>query len=387
MESTKEKQHRKIYIRSAEDLFAALREPDPASRAAVLQAIQKDPRAALAYGKANGRDLVDELLSLCSASVGSADRTLYAAVLFSFDDERVKTFAKKEFLRTENTRALLLSAEILARLPQEERAALLPPALLRGKNPVRSRAAANLLADCRHLAADVKLRTAILSDHSIEPPEFTPETAQVWIAELQGEHCRKTRNVFLRLGNQALEALLGMWPYLAVNLQKWLLYQLMENQTTGAAEKIEEILRDQREALLAAALECRKKLQTADDSMLQPLTGHPDPDVRAAAIEGIKHHVDWSNRIYAENKLKVRLAIMNHMSRFGGKKDADILAELLSDDSWRIRARASKCLASMAPLSLEALKNAFFSDTENVRVAAAQALQALGEERWLAQQM
>ncbi|MFP4000171.1 MAG: HEAT repeat domain-containing protein [Desulfobacterales bacterium] len=85
-----------------------------------------------------------------------------------------------------------------------------------------------------------------------------------------------------------------------------------------------------------------------------------------------------SDKVFTEGSINARIAIITHMARFGGQKEAATIAKLSGDDNWRIRARAAKCLAWMAPLSLPVLKDAVNSDTENIRIAALQALHTTG---------
>jgi hypothetical protein len=85
----------RIEIRTADDLFAALRAPSEKARRAVLQGVEANPAAALRLGKCQGWDVVDELVHQIYQSCSVSYFRSVVRALAAFDDPRADQVLEK----------------------------------------------------------------------------------------------------------------------------------------------------------------------------------------------------------------------------------------------------------------------------------------------------
>lgn len=376
-----------VRIDSASGLLSGLRHPDRVRRASLLRAIRHEPIKALSFGPIDGRDVVDELLSLCEETKGTADRWDYFFTALSLVDERTAEFAKREFLVTHDPRCLVSAARRISQLPEAEKVGFLSPVILESREVNRCRLCANLLAGSSRLATRVALRVAAISDRPSALPPLDAETVDAWITELQGPYPQKVRKLLLQTSEGALDALLSFWAKLPEQVRIWALCLGVEEKVDGCASLIWETVKQERGgALLRTALMCVQKCapEHQNEALLLPLYRHEDPAIRAAAIAAGWADIDCSSLLRDETSQDVRLAIVTRLGRCGGSEaDTNLLVSLLNDHSWRVRALAVDLLVNMAPASLPALRGTLSSASEEAKVAAVQALFRLGKEDWI----
>jgi len=371
-----------VDISCRKTLAEALRHPDAAIRTKVLQAINRKIDQALASGKSLNPEVVDELYCRYEALQGCFDATWFAFLLLRLNDSRSAAVARREFVSTDNNEILLLAAAHVARLPAAEKIELLAPLVMAADNSARSRAAANLLDDCMaDLKPAVALRAALISDHDLPVPPVNAETRSAWCHELKGPYPLAAQEALCRSGKNALAEMLSLWERLPEDIRIWTLCTCAEKKVPGTAEKIRNILRQEKDGmLLRVSIECLKAVDMADEKLLAPLYAHHSPGIRAAAVSAGSAPLDWSSALCNETVDEVRLAMISRIERCGGEAEVAPLVQLLSDKNWRIRARATDALVALAPASLESLQKSLESTRERVRVAAAQGLSRLGAD-------
>lgn len=377
-----------IRIGSACDMLCGLRHPDRSRRASLLRAIRNEPDKALSFGPVDGRDLIDELLSLCEESRGTADRWDYVFTTLSLDDQRTAQLAKSEFLATHDHRFLVISAKRLSQLPEAEKVGFLSPVILESREVNRCRLCANVLAGSSLLEPRVSIRVAAFSDRPFTLPALDSGTLEAWVAELQGPCPQRARELIFKARGDALRVLLSFWNRLPEQIRIWTLCQGVENGAGACASLVRDTIRQEKQGeLLRTALTCLRKLppEDHDEALLAPLYGHRDPAIRAAAVGAGSVATDCSPLLCDEPCEDVRLAIVARLDCGGGARSIDLLVSLLEDRSWRVRARAVDVLVKLAPASLQSLRRTLSSSHEEAKVAAVQALFRLGREDWIAE--
>lgn len=376
-------QRKQVDIATPEDLLEALKSPNAVMRAATLRAIIANPEKAASLGTGSGFDLFQELLQLCEATHEDSMRAGHVKALLHLDDERSLEFAKQEFLATDTTDIILLTAKTLARLPADEREALLGPVVMGSPNQTKSRAAANLLAHCRDLPTRLALRVAILSDHPVEIAPLSDETLAAWLEELQGPYPFKTRKILLAKEDGSFSVLLAHWGKLPAPARLWAFQEAVREDPTPHVPLIRKVLQEgeERDEILRAALEAVPYLgrNVTDERMISPFYQHDDPAIRAAAIHAGQSVLDWTSRLEREPSDKGRAAIASRIGRCGRPEDASLLSSLLEDPNWRVRAAATNALVALAPASLTLLKNLLTHPKPVVQASAVQALNKLGK--------
>ncbi len=389
MKGEADPQSRALEIASRQDLALALRAPDAAVRSAVLQSINKMIDQALATGKQPNQEVLDELYLRYQELEGCSDRTWYTFLLLRLDGPQSLEIARQEFMTTDNDKILLLAAAKVSQLPAEERVALLGPCVSESNNAMRCRAAANMLDDCIELLSpSVALRAAIISDHNLPLPPLTADTLEAWLTELDGPYPRSAREALVQQGNEALEAMLGLWERLPADVRIWLLRTGVKRNVSGILPVLRQTSKHKQSTeLLRVSLECLKALHIEDEDLVAPLYSHSIASIRAAAIAAGSARVDWSIELYAETEDEVRLAIIERIGRCGGADDVSHLVPLMKAKNWRIRARVTDAMVALAPASLSSLREALGDSDEHMRVAAAQGLYRLGKQEWVRQDL
>ncbi len=99
----------KLALQTAADLFGALRDPSVRTRLAVLRAIAARPEMALALGRVNDWDVIDELIHQSYQSCSVPYYRALLRALAAYPDERVTAFFAKVAVMTrdEEIRALV----------------------------------------------------------------------------------------------------------------------------------------------------------------------------------------------------------------------------------------------------------------------------------------
>ena len=380
-------QGRNMLPGSALEMQRGLRHPDRLQRASLLRAIRNDPDRALCVGQGDGWDIVDELIFLCEESKGTADRWDYVFTTLSLADERTVDLTKNEFLTTFDHRFLVMSARRLSQLPEAEKAGFFSPVIMESRETNRCRLCANVLAGRDLLETRVAIRVAAIADRPASVPALDADTLDAWVAELQGPYPQKVRKKLLQASADAVNILLSFWNRLPEPVRVWALLQGVEQGTAIYASRVKETIKREKEGeLLRTALMCLKKMppEHHDEALLEPMYGHGDPTIRAAAIAAGSVEIDCSSLLRHERSEIVRLAVIDRLERFKGTHYIDLVASLLEDNRWRVRARAVDLLVKLAPASLDVLRSLLSSTVEETRVAAIQALLRLDKDDWIA---
>lgn len=376
---------KQIAVATSQDLLAALKHPEITVRAATIKAIAADPKKASSLCAADGVDLFAELAALCDATAEAGLRAGYVLALLQLGDERGMEFAKKAFLASDDAKITLLTAEQIARLPEQDRIAFLTPVLMAAECPTKSRAAANLLAGCRNLTPEITLRIALLTDHRVSVPLLAIETFDTWLAELQGPYALTARKLLKKNNPDGAIALLSFWDRLPEPLQLWVLREMAHQGMEDQGRRLRDIVCSADGEVLLFALRCLGKSPRVegDEDLLQPFYGHENPSVRGAALEAGTTRLNWQAILEREESDEVRLAVIARIEKSADTEAIPLLARLAEDQNWRIRARVTKVLTTFSPYSIPALLDLLKNENENARSVAVQALRVLGLEEQL----
>lgn len=380
------KQKKQVNIATAIDLVNALNEPDLKIRAATLQAISQRPEKAVTLAQDGGIDLFQELLFLYKKEEAAAVQAACLQTLLCLEDDRRMEVARQEFLATSNSDIILLTARQLAELNAYERIEILSPAVMDSENPTKSRAAANLLAHCKNLGTRVALRVAILTDHDVGVPSLDAESFDDWVNELQGPYPFRTWRILLARDSSSPFKLLAQWVRLPDELRLWALQQAIKEDIMSCEPQIRDILQNgSNHKLLLTALKAWPHLESSDrdEKLLYQLYRHPEPEVRAAAFCAGREVLDWEAMLADESSDRVRASIAARIGICKQAQDCRLLASLLEDKSWRVRAAASDAMVALSPATLPLLHDMIDHPNDLVRAAALQSLRKLGDKRWI----
>lgn len=371
-----------ISIKTAEDLLDALRNDSLSVRAATLKAITAQPAKAVSVCSRDGRDLFEEMRQLCDRVENRSLRPAYIFTLLNMRDARGMALARKEFLATDDSRIVLLTAKKIAALPRPERTAFLAPVLRAGGRPTRTRAAANLLVDCCDLVPDLVLRIAMMSDHELPLPPVDSGNLDRWLAELQGPYPQAALKLLKKIHGGSPSVLLSFRQRLPEAVIIKVLRELARHPCDRQREVLWDIVRSADGDVLLWALKCLQSLPggAADEHKLEPLYRHEDAEIRAAAIGCGTTQLDWPVILGSEPSEKVQLAVIARIESCEDSGSINFLAALMRSSGWRIRARAARALAALAPESLDVLTKMLSCPEAGVRASACKALRALGRE-------
>ncbi len=291
-------------------------------------------------------------------------------------------FAQKEFLATDDSRVILLTAKEIAKLPRQERVRFLAPVLQAGGQQTKTRAAANLLADCGNLIPELAIRIAMLSDHKGAAPPVNSQTVDSWIAELQGPYSLSAFKLLQEISPAGTSPLMPFWQLLPDPVLIKILRESSKQPCKEEGERVRAIIRTATGEVLLWALKCLQQLPPRDDDrdIIDPLCRHEDPAIRAVAINSGTTRLDWATILDSEPNEEVRLSIISRIQRSQDTAAIRLLVPLIQDSSWRIRARATTALVALTPKSLEWLREMLSHPEDCVRASACQALNALGQE-------
>ena len=375
-----------LRIKSAADLENAVLAEDLGTRLAVLKAVGENPAAALRYGKHNGRDLIDVMIDQVNTLSNSSLRQLMFSVLALMPGERIKQTLIKELHLGGDPASIEAAARRLAEEEPEERRRIFEPFLMQDESPAKAREAALALADLVSLNPAERLRVALLgSDGDYEPPQLDAEHWELWAEALAGAHAEYARSLAQRQGKPAFQELKSRWTELFRETKCWLLDWGAEEFAMETVELIAQSLDQGPDDLALKALECVPGYQQAAGLFTDAVTkwaGHGDQSLRRAAIEaGAQVALAAIARDDADEM--VRLAAINRL----GAEEAELLAELMSDDSWRVRSAAAQVLSRLGEQGACLARKVLNSGTQPARIAAAQALLAMDQENWITDQL
>lgn len=370
---------RQVTIGCGADLVAALQAPEVATRLATLAAVADHPAKALQLAQDEQIDVFEMLHQLYRDAKVAAIRAATLNALLALNDDRGMQVAVDEFLVSQNTDILLLTAAKLAAMPEARRRRLLAPVVMEASHPLRSRAAANLLAFCRDLDNTLALRVALLSDHRAGCPKLNAETMEAWVDALQGPFPLRARQRLLDEDTEAVFVLIDRWQRLPTPVALWAAQQAVGHDARRCLAFLTPWIRQEGNAglrllSLNAAARLGAQLQ---DSELETLYHHADPELRAAAIAASSRVLPWAQWLACEGSDKVRAAIVSRLGRSGQADAPSQLACCMEDSSWRVRAAATQALIALGPEALPFVRRLLEDSSTEVRAAATQVMRQL----------
>lgn len=373
----------RLRIRSAESLHEALASPDLGIRLAVLRAIAADPARALAFGKFDGGDMVDWLISRAGQTAG-VWRQAVVSTLAAFRQARVGAFFLQEYERQGEPEMVFLAAARLRQEPREVWETALRRGLIQSDCAVRARAAARVLGDIPLPSERERLRLGLLRGAA---PTFEPEARQAWLDELDGPFAIEAQRALEKQGCGAFDALLMSWTSLSVANQAWLLRWAWRCWPGRVEPCLALALASAHEEILSAALRCAALLSSPGRAMLTPLLtslmAHPKESIRAAAIRAAPPGVDLRRRIDEERSAAVRAACVRRLGREAGRAALGTLVELIGAPEVAVRAAATEALIDLGEDAAVAVRPLLRDQRTAVRAAACQVLLAAGKAEWL----
>ena len=380
-----------IHIRTSAQLFAALTAGEPALRYAALQAVNENPRAALAYGKHEGRDVIDVLLGLEAESRTAVERGLMLTALAAFEDDRVVAPCRAVFSRPGPTAVLRIAAVRLARQPAEEVHRFFAPWLMQEGWEAQAQLAAEFLADSPLLAPRERIRIAAVAlDREGDVPPLDDQTLQHWLLELNGAYAVGAQTRLRAQGRTALLQLLRHWSRLNPGPAAWLLEWGVADAPREVVPILADALRHHDEAVALAALRLLPRLGEAAAALrprAERFATHRDADVRlAAAVAGVARQ-PWEQLALEAADPRMRVAAVRWVAREGGDRAGVTLISALADEHWSVRAAATDMLKGLGPEVIPLLKPLVRHPRIEVRTAAVQVLLAHGQYDWLEEQL
>jgi HEAT repeat protein len=382
-----------IRIRTAQELFGALRSPDLGMRMMVLRAIAANPDQTLAFGTFEGRDVIDALLDQAETARGYSDWLAVVGALAGFRDARVVPFFQHILATATEPQLIFVAAERLSREPAEALQAFLTPLLMQNESPARARAAADLLATCPDLSDGETLRVALLTsaEDARQAPPIHGQTAALWLAELEGAYRAEARDALEAQGEAAFLFLRERWDTLSEANRGWLLGWGARDWPHRIEELLAAGLEGGSEDVTLAALECLPALG-ADaaprfSSSLARLARHPDVALRRAAIEAGADGVDWLAAIATETDPDLRRTCVRRLAQEEDEGALPTLIHLLQDADWEMGAAAAEALIGIGEPVLESVKPLVHHSNTAARTGAVQVLLALGQEAWLEREL
>lgn len=353
-----------VRIRTAADLWAVLRTGSMEARTAVLQSVVEQPERPLALGTHEGEDFVDLLLGLTPLCTGPM-RHLHILCLMSYVDEKTTRFFVEEFSQSQDATIVIMLGK---RLALEKEPDFFKP-FLWSDSAARALAAARICSAEESLTIEERMRLAILLD-DYAPPPINEKSLDQWMDGLLSRHRLKVRRMAGGRGREALE-LWGRWEQLPPVEQEWLLDLTAQVDPSLLAVQVRARLSQSsvRPYLVRHAMTCEIALPVS-------LLRSEDPDVRALAIStGLADH-ELERYLSAESTTQEAAAATTRC-------ETHRLIELLGDDRWQVRARATASLVAKGSATIPVLRGLACSEVPATKVAAVAALQLLGDEVWL----
>jgi hypothetical protein len=373
-----------LRIRNAADLERAVQAEDIGTRLAVLKAIGDNPQAALRYGKHNGRDLIDVMIDQVNTLTNSSLRLMVLSVLSLLPGERVKQAMIKELHFSQDMESIKVAAKRLVQEEPEERRRIFAPFLMQDDSPFKAREAAKAMMDLDELDQAERMRIALVGpDSEFAMPGLNQDNWQLWQEALQGLHAEYARELAKRQGRGAFRILKERHLELDLDSRAWLLRWGVVEFAMDSVDLVSTALEQGPDKLALIALECVPSYDQAATlfcGAVQEWAEHEDNRMRRAAIAA-GAQVDLTGLAGGDPDEAIRVEAIKRLGYEAGH--ASFLADLLEDDSWRVRAAAAQVLGRMGDDGAEAAREVLEKGSQQAKIAAVQALMALGHEEWL----
>lgn len=380
------KERPELRIRSAKDVFDALRSPDMMVRFSILRGIAQNPAKAASYGTYNGSGLLDELLYHLNHNEDGIYRLALLNALAAFREPRLVEVFKNEMSGAKDTHAVMLAAAWLAGEPEERMRDFMSSILRRDGSPDRAVIAANVMTAYEGVEPRDKVRVAVVANLPYPTPPLDDETEETWLSELGGKRAERAMALLEGLGEGAFLRLRGKRAAFDEEVNGWLMDCGARKHQVYAVELLADALKSGSDGLVLRALESIPRLGQASvlfRTLLGRFLEHPEKGIRLAAlragapVEGIKE------RLAGEQDKDIRLELISRLAGEQGEAAVPVLVELLHDKAWEIRAGATNALIRIGRPAIDAVKPLIDIEDEKVRIAAAQVLIALGQDEWL----
>lgn len=379
-----------LCIRSIQDIFDALRSPEPRARFSILQAIIQNPEKAAAYGTSDGADIVDELCDHARNLPASPLRTLVLAALISYKDPRVLEIFLTEMHVSGNAETLMLASRYLSGESEDDVKPSISGLLFQNNSINRARAVAEVMIGHEQANDREKIRIALLSSEEFNPPELTRETEAAWLTELQGPYAPRARRFLEAQAETAFLHLKKKWDHLTEEDKKWLLVWGADKFPVYIVEPILSGLDSGSELLVLAALEAITALKEYGKIFATHSSRYlssQNPALRQAAVRAGATVGDWEAALATEESVAVKIEMVMRLAQGKGTAATPALIRLIEGGDHRLRAAATSALRKVSKEVAELMKPLMAHPHQAVQVAAAQVLIAAGEELWLEEQL
>lgn len=370
-------QGQKLRIRSAKDIFDALRSDDVGVRLSIVKAIIANPEKAASYAEHDGTTLVDYLIFLLHHNTDPGYKLALLAALASFSEERITNIFKSEMLSSDDDQTITMAASKLAAEPEADVRGFLAT-MLKSGHELKARHAANIMAGYETLGLDEKVMIAVHIDADFPAPALNDETERTWLKELVGPALKMAGRLIEEQGEEAFLRLKEKWASLPNGVKEWLLDWGARRHQAHTVQLLIEALKE--DALLPVALRAIGSYGEAASifkPLIAKLASHPDRAVRLTAIRAGAECGQLEELIFGEKDIEFRIEFIR---RFAAEKGPDAipqLVEMLGDDDWQIRACAAGGLISIGEPAVDAVEPLLSAEDERVRVAAAKVLLSL----------
>lgn len=377
-----------LRIRNAAELIAALSDPTPAMRLAVLRMVAKHPQQALAYGRHDELDVVDVLLAQAAGRDRRGIWEVVVATLAVFRDPRVVEFFKGLLANARRAETLFAAAKRLGQEPIDPLRDFLRPLLMQNESDARARATARLMVWATELDTAAELRAALLAGRRrVSLPPCTADTASFWLAELNGLFVELARPALEGQGAPAFHVLAAHWDELAEGDRVWLV-------GWGGADVVrplvEKALASGSTKLMLAAL-ARVPALGARGAGLAPtvaaLATNDDPRVRLAALRAGASGLDFRALLASEQSPALRRTYLASLARQEGRDALPDLVAALRDPHWSVRAAAADAMQALGDEIAPIIEPLAHDADPRIRTAAVQVLIRLGRETWLEEEL
>ncbi|RYG46952.1 hypothetical protein EON79_08710, partial [bacterium] len=316
-------------VNTAEGFFGALRSPDLATAMSMLRAVAQNPGAALAFGKVNDRDIVDELIRQSNQKEGVTFLEVVFGALAAFDDPRAVEHFVKVLHTWSNPQIVRLAAARLTHEPVESIEAKVRPLLMQDQSPLHATAAADILIPVRTLTTEERVRITVANSEGVDiGPELSAETARSWAHALTGWFAPQARLVLSSRDEDAVPALAPLWDDLDVDSKNWLLALGVAKSPLEVIPLLRRALGDAEPRVVLGALSTLQTMEAGKAlfvNALTPLLAHPEPKIRCLAIQAGARHKDWRGFLAGETEPEVIVWAARRLAEAEGDAALDTL--------------------------------------------------------------
>jgi hypothetical protein len=373
-----------LHIRSAEDLFGAIRHGEYFERLHLLEALAADPGVGLEYGSFDGQDLVDVLRGELESASDPNLRVMLLAVLAGIPgDARVNEALLQIWCLSPHPDEQLVALERLVREPSLEIQTHLEVMLRQDEDPDRARMIANHWVARSDLAPADQVRVAVACEFECPtPPTLEANTASAWRSALHSPFRARAQEWLEDQGEAAFHQILR-WSQRADDT-RWLLEWGAPAGFPGVEALARRALESDDTALQETGLRALARVGTreAETAPLLERFAHAEPHVRLEAVRaGLR--LEFSALAVDEPDAALRLEAIARLNA----TDLNVLTRLLEDADWRVRARATERLIALGREVTEPMRELLDDPRLEVRTAAARVLMELGDDAWLEERL